>query len=85
MTVSLHLEWSGIKQRVRICDRINTFDGQFIENRATLEWSAQQPGFTFVSDPAPLSRSKFGIIGYEHNGRHLERVETGKGAGWLPL
>lgn len=85
VTVSLHVKWSGIKQRVRICDRVDTFDGQFIEHRPTLEWSAQQTGFTFVSDPAPWSRSTFGIIGYEHNGRYLKRVETGNGADWLLL
>ena len=66
--VSFHVEWSGVGRRFSHSDVENDFTGQFIENTATIAWSARQPGFSFVSDPANTSSSYFSMIGRERNG-----------------
>ena len=67
-TVSFHLRWSGVTKRVKTRDVVNGFAGGFIENNATLEWSAQKDNFLFVSDPANTSTSAFAEVGHERNG-----------------
>jgi hypothetical protein len=66
--VSYHLRWSGVTKRVKTRDVVNGFAGEFIENNATLEWSAQTDHFEFVSDPANTSTSSFAEVGHERNG-----------------
>jgi len=67
-TVSFHVRWSHISQRDTIRDEENGFAGQFIENTATIEWSATEEGFAFESDPAETSVNVFSLIGKERNG-----------------
>jgi hypothetical protein len=67
-TVSFRIEWSGVLRRVKIRDRENDFGGEFIEDRSTIEWSSDQEGFSFVSDPASTSVNEFSVIGQERNG-----------------
>jgi hypothetical protein len=45
--------------------------GEFTEVNATAVWSARQPGFEFVSDPAPTSVPVFAIVGREENGSYF--------------
>jgi hypothetical protein len=66
--VSYHLRWSGVTKRVKTRDVVNGFAGEFMENNATLEWSAQTDHFEFVSDPANTSTSSFAEVGHERNG-----------------
>ena len=67
-TISLDVHWSGVLRRKRLRDAVNTFTGDYVENTATMTFSAQREGFTFVSDPASTSVSVFSQIGRERNG-----------------
>ena len=61
--------WSGpISRIVSVRDNDQGFRGQFMENTATLTWSASRAGFTFASDPANTSTSLFAQLGQESNG-----------------
>jgi hypothetical protein len=66
--VSFHVRWRGVKNRVKIRDETNGFTGHYIEDTATIRWSAQEAGFKFVSDPANTSTTVFAEIGKERNG-----------------
>jgi hypothetical protein len=65
---SFHVRWSGVKNRVKISDQTNGFTGNYIEDTATIHWSAREAGFKFVSDPANTSTTVFAEIGRERNG-----------------
>ncbi len=66
--VNFHVRWSGVKKRVHTRDATNQFDGRYIEDTATMAWSAEEKGFKFVSDPADTSITLFAEIGHERNG-----------------
>ena len=66
--VSYHLRWSGVTNRIKTRDVVNGFAGEFGENNATVEWSAQTDHFQFVSDPENTSTSYFSELGHERNG-----------------
>jgi hypothetical protein len=69
-SVSFVIRWQGVKARVEVNDFDLGFAGQFIEDSATVEWSASIPstGFSFTSDPAATSKTVFAEIGAERNG-----------------
>ena len=69
-SVSFVIRWQGVKARVEVNDFDLGFAGQFIEDSATVEWSASVPstGFSFTSDPAATSKTVFAEIGAERNG-----------------
>jgi hypothetical protein len=64
-SVSFDVNWSGVDERVKIRNRATGFAGDFIHNKATLQWSASESGFSFISDPLG---SGFAEIGHERNG-----------------
>lgn len=67
---SFHVRWGGTVKRVKIRDPKAGFAGDFIENSATIEWSARvEDGVTYRSDAASTSTSAFAEIGHERNGR----------------
>ena len=67
--VNYEVRWSGpISRLVSVRDTDHTFRGQFMENTASLTWSASRLGFTFASDPATTSTSLFAQLGQESNG-----------------
>ncbi len=67
--ITYELEWSGpITRDVSVRDADHGFRGRFLENQASLSWSASQAGFRFVSDAANTSTSVFAQLGREHNG-----------------
>jgi hypothetical protein len=66
--VSFRIEWSGENRVADLIDPVNRFTGRYIENSATIEWSAREEGFTFVSDPAETTTTEFALIGRERNG-----------------
>lgn len=52
-TVSFDMEWSGKTADLTVKDFVNGFAGEYHECSATIEWSAQEPGFTlFPTQPA---------------------------------
>jgi hypothetical protein len=71
-TVSFTVRWSGVDERVRIrnADPVyGGFVGEFVRNKAVLEWSGTVGDLTFVSDSASTSSSEFALIGHERNGQ----------------
>jgi hypothetical protein len=66
---SYELRWSGPLSRVvSVGDKDHGFRGQFLENPATLTWSASRAGFSFASDPANTSMTVFAQLGRESDG-----------------
>jgi hypothetical protein len=72
-TVSFDVRWSGVTRRVKVRDQKNGYAGKFVENTATVEWSAKETGFAFTSDPAKTSKSVFAVIGHERNGVFFDK------------
>jgi len=68
-TVHYDLRWRGpISREVNVRDTDHGFRGLFMENSATLTWTASRAGFTFASDAANTSKSLFAQLGQESNG-----------------
>lgn len=44
------------------------FTGRFTQTHASLEWSADEKGFSFRSDPASTSAERYAETGIERNG-----------------
>ena len=66
--VSFDIRWHGVQKRFHLRDPKKHFVGDYIQDQATIQWTAQRKGFTFVSDPASTSFTKFAEIGHESNG-----------------
>ena len=64
-SVDVELSWSGGTGPTAIRDVTNRFTGEYVTGSATLQWSAREPGFEFVSDPGEAG---FARIGSERNG-----------------
>jgi hypothetical protein len=56
-------------QRVKDFNQAQGYAAQWIYDTASIGWSGQQDGFTFVSNSADTSVSQFAAIGHERNGR----------------
>ena len=69
-SMSFRVVWSGMQERVdvRNTNSVGGFAGQFIRNKAQMEWTAVVGGYRFVSDPLQTSSSSFAEIGSEQNG-----------------
>lgn len=65
---SFDVRWSGVLAVQPVRDTTNQFEAIFVLNTATAEWTAQEEGFAFVSDPADTSSSVFAEFGVERNG-----------------
>ncbi len=68
-TVSFDMEWSGETAALKVKDLVNGYAGEYHECSATIQWTAQEAGFMFVSDPASTSATRFAEIGRERNGK----------------
>lgn len=73
-TVSFDIRWGGTAKRLQLRNSDQGFAGQFIENSATVAWSANQAGFRFISDPANTTTNVFSVIGRERNGVFLPKA-----------
>jgi hypothetical protein len=70
-SVSFRVVWSSVDQRVHIrnIDPVyGGFAGEFIRNKAQMEWTAEVGDYIFESDPLATSSSAFAEIGRERNG-----------------
>lgn len=74
-TVSFDMEWSAKKADVKVSDLVNGFAGEYSECSATIAWTAQEPGFSFASDAASTSTTRFAEIGRERNGRFFSGMQ----------
>ena len=66
--MSLRVRWSGMTKVDNLCDATNRFQGRFIEDIATLQFTVREPGFSFDSDPGSTSINEYSEIGRERNG-----------------
>ena len=66
--VSFQMHWQGVQKRVEFRDKKKRFVGTYIDDKATIAWSAERPGFKFDSDPANTSITNFAQLGKESNG-----------------
>jgi hypothetical protein len=66
--VSFDVKWTGIVTTAQIENSVQGFKGTFLSTGATIEWSAQQDGFEFQSEPANPSRNLVSVLGREKNG-----------------
>lgn len=67
-TVSFDVEWDGTLDTAQIHNIAQQFEGSFLQTGATIQWSSEQPGFMFQSEPPDPSRNLFTVLGQEQNG-----------------
>jgi hypothetical protein len=69
-TVSFDIEWSGITDREKVVNVMQSFRGQFVKTGATIDWSAETPDldFAFQSESPNPDRNLYAVIGHEQNG-----------------
>ena len=67
-TISMTMEWRGLNAKVEVEDFGRGFAGNYHECKGTIAWSGEEMGFSFVSDPAATSATRFAEIGHERNG-----------------
>jgi hypothetical protein len=69
VTVSFNVEWINPQQKVEVQNAAQSFRGKYVESLATITFSAQESGLTFVSNPInPGVGTVFAEVGREHNG-----------------
>jgi len=67
-TVSFDIEWSGALAEAKIVNEAENFRGEYVETGVTINWSAHQAGFDFVSEAPNPSRNIYSVLGHEQNG-----------------
>jgi hypothetical protein len=66
--VSFDVEWSGILNMAQIDNFEQQFQGSFLSVGATINWSAEEDGFTFQSGTPNPSWNLVSVLGREKNG-----------------
>jgi hypothetical protein len=64
---SYTVRWSGGKE-THVHDDKQQFRGTYSLGKATVEWSAEEAGLSYRSDPASTSETEFALLGRERNG-----------------
>src|SRR5712692_7251604 len=67
-TVSFDMTWTGQRPLMDVTDSAHGFTGSFMFSKVTVDWSAQEAGFSFVSDPADTTSTVAAVMGRERNG-----------------
>ena len=67
-TISFDVQWSGFVDMAKILNPTQRFKGSFFSTGATIEWSAEQPGFRFESETPDPGRNLISVLGHEQNG-----------------
>ena len=66
--VTFDVEWNGIVSMAQIHNSSQGFMGSFLSTGATINWSADQPGFHFESETPNPARNLVSVLGQEQNG-----------------
>jgi hypothetical protein len=66
--VSFDVEWDGAIATAPIENTAQRFKGMFLSTQATINWSAEQPGFRFESEAPNSARNLMSVLGNEQNG-----------------
>jgi hypothetical protein len=67
-TVSFDIEWGGVIERAIVTNENEDFTGQYVRTGATIQWSSNQAGFAFISEPPNPARNLYSVVGHERNG-----------------
>lgn len=71
-SVSFEMRWTAIGDpmnvTIDVTSPIERFTGRFRVCSVQIEWTADAPGFHFVSDPASTTHNVASVIGRERNG-----------------
>jgi hypothetical protein len=67
-TVRFDVEWNGIVSMAQIHNSAQGFMGSFLSTGATINWSADEPGFHFESETPNPARNLVSVLGQEQNG-----------------
>lgn len=86
-TMSFDIVWSPIPTRMVMVTHGtngNRFAGSYIEDQATMTWSASEAGFSFTANPGSFATSipgdAFAELAYEVNGTFFDLTSPGNGA-----
>ena len=66
--VSFEVHWAPGIKHFKVRDEATGMAGEFIRNTATMAWSAESGGQSFVSGPEESSSSLSAQVGHERNG-----------------
>jgi hypothetical protein len=66
--VSFDVKWNNIVASTQIENSAQNFKGTFLSTGATIEWSSEQDGFQFQSEPANPNRNLISVLSCEKNG-----------------
>ena len=67
-TVSFAVHWGGAGKHIKLRDPVKGFAGEFVENSATMVWSASSAGLLYQSGAEDTSVTVFAEVGHERNG-----------------
>lgn len=67
-TLSFEVHWAAGMKRFKVRDDATGMAGDFVRNTATMVWSAESAGKSYVSGPEETSSSLSAQIGHERNG-----------------
>jgi hypothetical protein len=67
-TVSFHIDWAPSTSHFKVRDQATGVAGEFVQNTATMSWSAASAGNSYLSGPQNTSFSVSSQVGYERNG-----------------
>jgi hypothetical protein len=66
--VAFDIEWNGSIATAQIANSVQRFKGLFLQTGATIQWSVEESGFQFQSEPPDPSRNLISVLGREQNG-----------------
>ena len=67
--VSFDIEWNGaIDVAAQINNTAQHFKGTFFSTNTTIQWSSEQEGFAFESEPPTPARNLISVLGRVQNG-----------------
>ena len=66
--VSFDIRWNVALQTATINNTAQNFKGTFSSTQTTIEWSSEQEGFSFKSEPPDPTRNLISVLGREQNG-----------------
>lgn len=67
-SVTFEMRWKATGETMKVTDNVHRFTGRFRLCAVQIEWTANAPGFRFVSDPASTTVNVRSVIGRERNG-----------------
>ena len=61
-TVSFDIQWSNVLEEAKVTNDTEAFTGQFGKTGATISWSSNEAGFSFVSEAPDPARNYVYVV-----------------------